>query len=741
MSTDTVPGDCTPPHILNDTDQHRIDELVLLYLNKRGYTRSVDQLKSELNKDNDFIQQQNNSITNLPVQHKLSQSINELAFNQSITINQQILKNLINYNITDISPDNIIYQYDSLLQWVHKCLSIYRNELEHILYPLYVHVYVYMIEYNYVSCGMIFIQRYKQYINHKYDNEIKHLTGLTNKYQLKSSEFIHYFNTKKYELYMSQYSYNLLISFIEEHNYMFILKYINNNCMIKIVSKKPNFMNFSDFQPKQQYYPRSQITAQIKSYHSTIQPITNKPVYWGILSDYAELQNNVSQQLLQTKLDELHTNNTNSTAIQQLRHDEQVIQSKLSDDSMKMTSRDRAKYTKEKNELLNRIEQIENDEQNKISQLKQSIITHIPVIKQVVQRNDDTVPLPKLNDTDKYNYVQDLLYRAQLSATQLPSILQLSIINQSQLITGITCNTACTLCCVTLYNSTSRLYYLNSDQSPVTLTGHTGPVYKSCFSPDSQYLLTCSSDCTIRLYHVPTLTNPVVYRGHNYPVWDIKFSRLGLYFITVSHDKTARLWSTDKIYPLRIFVGHISDIECVTWHPNQLYIATGSMDCTVRLYDIHTGDCIRIYTAYRSSVKCITISECGQYIAAGDELGCIYIHNIESSKLICEWSTYTITNDNIKFSAAGITGRLPDTELSIPHTQCVTSMVYSHDNTILCSTSLDGTVKLWSTKKYKSLNLHDALLHTYITHNTKCIYSLFTPRNLLVVAGVYTEQT
>ncbi len=130
MSTDTVNVDSTTtPHTLTDSDQHKIDELVLLYLNKRGYTRSVDQLKSELNKDKDFIQQQNNNITNLSVQHKLSQSINELAFNQSITINQQILKNLINYNITDISPDNIIYQYDSLLQWIHKCLSIYRNEL------------------------------------------------------------------------------------------------------------------------------------------------------------------------------------------------------------------------------------------------------------------------------------------------------------------------------------------------------------------------------------------------------------------------------------------------------------------------------------------------------------------------------------------------------------------------------------------------------------------------------------
>lgn len=111
------------------------------------------------------------------------------------------------------------------------------------------------------------------------------------------------------------------------------------------------------------------------------------------------------------------------------------------------------------------------------------------------------------------------------------------------------------------------------------LKGHAKAVYACTFSPDAQYLISCSADSTsknylfynsyslaytfliVRLWSTKTWTCLVSYQGHNYPVWDVKFSKHGHYFASGSADKTARLWSTDHYQPLRIFAGHLSDVD------------------------------------------------------------------------------------------------------------------------------------------------------------------------------------
>ncbi|KAJ1832794.1 Transcription initiation factor TFIID subunit 5, partial [Coemansia sp. RSA 2703] len=100
------------------------------------------------------------------------------------------------------------------------------------------------------------------------------------------------------------------------------------------------------------------------------------------------------------------------------------------------------------------------------------------------------------------------------------------------------------------------------------LIAHSGPVFGVDISYDSRYLVSCSEDKTTRLWSLDTYTNVVCYKGHNHPIWDVAFAPQGFYFATASHDRTARLWSCDHIYALRIFAGHLSDVNCVRFHPN-----------------------------------------------------------------------------------------------------------------------------------------------------------------------------
>jgi transcription initiation factor TFIID subunit 5 len=137
--------------------------------------------------------------------------------------------------------------------------------------------------------------------------------------------------------------------------------------------------------------------------------------------------------------------------------------------------------------------------------------------------------------------------------------------------------------------------------------GHSSTVFKSKFTHDSKYLVSCGDDNTACLWNLnktkqikqndtdeeeddddenneenfdsklkscfgpnseSNASLVTCYSGHLYSIWDLElFSQLNL-FVTASKDATARLWSFDRIYPLRVFAGHQSDVNCVKFHPN-----------------------------------------------------------------------------------------------------------------------------------------------------------------------------
>ncbi|KAI0094816.1 TFIID and SAGA subunit [Irpex rosettiformis] len=286
------------------------------------------------------------------------------------------------------------------------------------------------------------------------------------------------------------------------------------------------------------------------------------------------------------------------------------------------------------------------------------------------------------------------------------------------------------------------------------LIGHSGPVYSVDFDPASgsaappRYLISASADATARLWSLDTMTNVVAYRGHQNPVWDVRWSPMGIYFATGSRDKTARLWSTDRTSALRIYAGHLSDVDCVRFHPNSLYLATGSSDWTARLWDVQRGSCVRVFIGHQGIVSTLAFSPDGRYLASAGEDLAINLWDLGSGKRIKK-----------------MTG----------HTASIYSLAFSAETSLLVSGGADWTVRCWDVKSAggmpskalepdvtnrtngvngivegddmnpSNFNLKEPgeniqtldLVATFPTKRTPIVNVQFTPRNLCMVAGAY----
>ncbi|KAL0071905.1 Transcription initiation factor TFIID subunit 5 [Marasmius tenuissimus] len=255
------------------------------------------------------------------------------------------------------------------------------------------------------------------------------------------------------------------------------------------------------------------------------------------------------------------------------------------------------------------------------------------------------------------------------------------------------------------------------------LIGHSGPVYSVDFDPVSgsgappKYLLSASADGTSRLWSMDTMSDIVAFRGHENPVWDVKWSPMGIYFATASRDR------------------HLGDVDCVQFHPNSLYLATGSGDWTARLWDVQRGSCVRVFVGHQGAVTSMAMSPDGRYLASAGEDLAINLWDLGSGKRIKK-----------------MTG----------HTASIYSMSFSAESSLLVSGGADWTVRCWDVKGAGGTNTKsrengtsypDAaaengssgnsdssdLLATFPTKRTPITNVHFTPRNLCLVGGVYQQ--
>ncbi|MFB7503326.1 nSTAND1 domain-containing NTPase [Streptomyces broussonetiae] len=258
----------------------------------------------------------------------------------------------------------------------------------------------------------------------------------------------------------------------------------------------------------------------------------------------------------------------------------------------------------------------------------------------------------------------------------------------------------------------SRLISIVNAPLATPLSGHTGAVYLTSYSPDGKTLATASYDRTVRLWNVadPSRPKPLgrPLTGHTSWVSSAVFSPDGHTLASAGDDGTIRLWDvTDPAHPTAVgrpLTGHTGTIYLVAFSPDGRTLASAGEDHTVRLWDVadpHRAKQLKVLGGHTAAVRSVAFSPDGRTLAAGGD-----------DETIRLWNTAD--------------PRRPEPLPAVlkGHTDIVHSVAFSPDGHTLASGSADDTIRLWDLSDLA----HPAQLGSPLTGHTGPIWSVaFSP--------------
>ncbi|KAL6822553.1 hypothetical protein V8C40DRAFT_249898 [Trichoderma camerunense] len=190
---------------------------------------------------------------------------------------------------------------------------------------------------------------------------------------------------------------------------------------------------------------------------------------------------------------------------------------------------------------------------------------------------------------------------------------------------------------------------------------------------------------------------------------------------------------------LQILEGHSDEVNSVVFSPDGQRLASGSSDGTIKIWDVNSGSC-QTLECY-DSVSSIVFSPDGQQLASGFPDG-VKVWDIKGSSFYLQTSksfnhdVYSVNfsrNGRLAFGLSnGIVGvwDMKSTYLQTfnGHKKPVLSVVFSPDNQLLASGSVDKTIKVWDVNS-------GACLQTLERHNGWIKSVIFCPNGHRLISG------
>ncbi|ETN44647.1 uncharacterized protein HMPREF1541_10317 [Cyphellophora europaea CBS 101466] len=601
--------------------QQNLNQIVIDYLAKKGYHRTEAVLRAE-------------------------------------SANQEVPK-------TDDSKPKVVQStpkyaeaFARLQAWTEDALEMYKPEVERLLWPFFVYLYLALVETPGSSDRtQKFWQRFSENFRKEHDYDMKQLQSTTLPEHLEQDGEAKRYLTNKYRVNLSNPGHMYFMSFLESLDkdiFAIFIKVIQTNLDLRAVDRATDdrfsFASIilrgqegEDLPPEDEGIPG------------------HRPGN-AIITDQA----NVGNTLANLKLGKLQMD----------KEVEEDVRGDLADLDLQVPPREGQPSLVETHEKLN-IKQEDEDEGPSRVEIPFPASTARDVAMEVtkIRENRD-----RLKIEGRTGGVGPGI-----------SVCMYTFHNSSDSINCMDISGDLKLIATGMYDSYIRVWTLDGSalgtsdsgqpQASQRLIGHSGPVYSVKFAPaigqydenspgaPVKWLLSGANDGTIILWSLATFQAMVKYKGHVGPVWDISWSPFGHYFLSGGLDKMGRIWTTDKMQPVRLLVGHDKDIEVVTYHPNAAYVFTASSDKTVRMWSVQTGSAVRMFTSHTSPITALACSNDGKVLASADDSGSIILWDLNSGRRMKQMRGH------------GKGG--------------VWSLSWSAESNVLISGAADNTVRVW----------------------------------------------
>lgn len=303
------------------------------------------------------------------------------------------------------------------------------------------------------------------------------------------------------------------------------------------------------------------------------------------------------------------------------------------------------------------------------------------------------------------------------------------------------------------YDSTARLWDVDTGKTRRILDQHTESVNAVAFSPDGKALATAFNDGIVLVWDVDTgkpgpeiitVTDSVAFSpdgrtlatggsgyqgdysvtlwnpstaapisslvGHSDQVLRTAFSRDGKTLASVGRDHTVRLWDVNPKLTGTALTGHTDLVSSVAFSRDGKTVATGSGDKTARLWTVATGTSRPPLRGHSDQVSAVAFSRDGATLATAGfdttarlwdvEKGTTR-HVLEGHEAAVNGVAFSPDGKTVATAGSDRTVRLWDAEtgklrrILKGHTDYVLAVAYTPDGKTLASGGYDYTARLW----------------------------------------------
>ncbi len=224
-----------------------------------------------------------------------------------------------------------------------------------------------------------------------------------------------------------------------------------------------------------------------------------------------------------------------------------------------------------------------------------------------------------------------------------------------------------------------------------TLTGHDSRIKSMVISPDSETLISASTDNTIHIWHIPTGKLEKKIANRNSHVRSIAISPDGNTLVSAHDDNKIDIWYLPTGKLVTSLNGHNSDIFSVIISEDGRTLASGSEN-DIKVWELATGKLQTTLKGHFAPLKSIALSPDGQTIVSA------------SANKIKVWDLST--------------GELKTT---IPQEAGIYSLAIAPDSRTLISVDFNGHVHRWKLKtgvlKHTLADRRDTVLSVFISQD------------------------